>query len=50
MQEPYLELVFGFIDITDIEVIHADNIVGRDDARTQAIANTQATLREAIAP
>jgi len=25
MQKPYLQLIFGFIGITDIEIIHGDN-------------------------
>jgi FMN-dependent NADH-azoreductase len=37
LQEPYLRLIFGFIGITDIEVIHADNLMGGEDARTQAL-------------
>lgn len=49
LQEPYLRLIFGFMGITDIEVIHADNLMGRDDARTQAIANAQSALQDAIA-
>lgn len=27
MQKPYLRLIFGFIGITDIEVIHGDNLM-----------------------
>lgn len=49
MQEPYLRLIFGFIGITDVEVIHADNLMGGDDARQQAIANAQSALKTAVA-
>lgn len=47
LQEPYLRLIFGFIGITDIEIIHADNLMGGDEARTQAIAHAQAALQAA---
>jgi FMN-dependent NADH-azoreductase len=49
LQEPYLRLIFGFMGITDIDVIHADNLMSGDDARTQAITNAQSALRNAIA-
>lgn len=48
MQEPYLRLIFGFMGITDIDVIHADNLMGGDEARAQAIANAQAALKVAV--
>ncbi len=47
LQEPYLRLIFGFIGITDIEVVHVENLMGGDEARTQAIANAQAALKAA---
>jgi FMN-dependent NADH-azoreductase len=48
MQEPYLRLIFGFMGITDIDVIHADNLMGGDEVRIQAIANAQAALKAAV--
>lgn len=48
MQEPYFRLIFGFLGITDIDVIHADNLMGGEDARAQAIANAQSALKEAL--
>ena len=48
MQEPYLRLIFGFIGITDVEVIHADNLMGGDDARQQAIATAQSALKVVV--
>lgn len=48
-QEPYLRLIFGFIGITDIEVIHADNLMGGDEARANAITNAQSALKTALA-
>jgi FMN-dependent NADH-azoreductase len=47
LQEPYLRLIFGFMGITDIEVIHADNLMGGEKTRTQAIAHAQAALQAA---
>lgn len=48
LQEPYLRLAFGFIGITDIEVIHADNLMGGDEARAQTITNAQVALKSAL--
>jgi FMN-dependent NADH-azoreductase len=48
MQEPYLRLIFGFMGITDVEVVHADNLMGGDDARKQTIAHAQSALRAAV--
>jgi hypothetical protein len=33
--------------ITDIEVIHADNLMGGEEARTQDLAHAQAALQAA---
>jgi FMN-dependent NADH-azoreductase len=49
MQEPYLRLILGFIGITDIQVIHADNLMAKGEVRDQAIANAQSALKTAIA-
>jgi FMN-dependent NADH-azoreductase len=49
LQTPYLQLIFGFIGITDIEFIHAESLNLGDEARSLAIANAQAALKEAIA-
>jgi FMN-dependent NADH-azoreductase len=48
LQTPYLRLIFGFIGITDIEFIHAEGLNVSDEARSLAIANAQAALKEAI--
>ncbi|MBD2461855.1 FMN-dependent NADH-azoreductase [Oscillatoria sp. FACHB-1407] len=48
MQEPYLRLAFGFIGITDIQVIHADNLMAKGDVRDQAIATAKSALAEAV--
>lgn len=48
MQTPYLRLIFGFIGITDIEFIYADNLMGDDETRSQSIANAQTALRTVL--
>ena len=49
LQTPYLQLIFGFIGITDIEFVYADSLNLGDAARNLAIANAQSALRAAIA-
>jgi FMN-dependent NADH-azoreductase len=49
MQEPYLRLIFGFMGITDVEMVHADNLMGGDDVRTSVIANAQSALKTVVA-
>lgn len=46
MQEPYIRLAFGFIGITDVTFIYAENLNLGDEARSQAIANAQTTIKE----
>jgi FMN-dependent NADH-azoreductase len=46
-QQRYLQLIFGFIGITDIEVIHADNLMGGKETRSQDLADAQAALQAA---
>lgn len=46
MQEPYLRLIFGFIGITDIEFINADNLALGEEARTKAIDDAHVALGE----
>jgi FMN-dependent NADH-azoreductase len=48
MQTPYLQLVFGFMGITDLEFIHADSLSLGDEARDKAIADAQAAMKAAI--
>ena len=48
MQTPYLQLVFGFIGITDLEFIHADSLSLGDEARDKAIATAQSAMKAAI--
>lgn len=49
MQEPYLRLIFGFMGITDVEVIHADNLMGGDDARQQSLTAAKTAIYQAVA-
>jgi FMN-dependent NADH-azoreductase len=46
MQIPYLKLIFGFMGITDISFAIADNLMGGDEARSQAIARAKSSLRD----
>jgi len=47
LQEPYVRLIFGFGGITDIEVVHADNLMGEEETRSQDLAHAQAALQAA---
>ncbi|MEG3959846.1 hypothetical protein [Microcoleus sp. herbarium2] len=42
-----MRLIFAFMGITDIEAIHADNLMGGEETRSQAIAHAQAALQAA---
>ena len=48
LQEPYLRLIFGFIGITEIDIVHADNLMGGDEAKAESITKAQTTLTEAV--
>lgn len=47
--EPYLRTIFGFIGITDINVIYADGLAMGDEAREKSVAQAQAAIQAAIA-
>ena len=47
-QEPYLRTVFGFIGITDITVLHAENLNEGKDSRQQAIDHVRHAMRQLI--
>jgi FMN-dependent NADH-azoreductase len=47
-QEPYLRLIFGFMGITDITVIHADNLAAGENARAQSLAQAKTELLEVV--
>ena len=48
LQEPYLHLIFGFMGITDIKVIHADNLAAGEDARAQSLTQAQTSLQKVV--
>ena len=48
-QEPYLRTVFGFIGITDITFLHAENLNEGNDSRQQAITQVRQTMQQMIA-
>jgi FMN-dependent NADH-azoreductase len=48
MQTPYLQLIFGFMGITDLEFIHADSLSMGDEARDKAIATAQSAIKTAV--
>lgn len=49
MQEPYLKLIFGFIGITDVAIVAADNMMGGEDTRNQSVTNAKAAIQDVIA-
>lgn len=48
-QEPYLKAVFGFIGITDISLIHVENLSAGDDVREQSFAQARDAIAQAVA-
>ncbi|MBE9099283.1 FMN-dependent NADH-azoreductase [Vacuolonema iberomarrocanum] len=49
MQEPYLKLIFGFIGITDVTIVAANNMMGSEDTRSQSVADAKAAMQDVIA-
>lgn len=47
-QTPYLKLILGFIGVTDIEFIYANNLMDKGEGRAIAIANAQARLQDLV--
>lgn len=47
--EPYLRAIFGFIGLTDITFIYADNMDVGQEAREQSLAEANAAIKEAVA-
>jgi FMN-dependent NADH-azoreductase len=48
-QEPYLRAIFGMIGITDITVIHAENLNVGEEARQQSVTAAHAAINVAVA-
>jgi FMN-dependent NADH-azoreductase len=49
MQVPYLKLIFGFMGITDVAIVAADNLMGSDDARGQSLAEAKTAMQDVLA-
>lgn len=47
-QEPYLRTIFGYIGITDITFVHAENLSMGDEVRSQSLAQAKATLEKLV--
>jgi len=47
-QEDYLRQVFGFIGITDIEIVHAEGIGMGPEQKAESLRNAHAKIRENI--
>lgn len=48
-QEPYLRTAFGFIGITDITFIHADNLAAGDEVRQQSLTAARTAIEKVVA-
>lgn len=48
-QEPYLRTVFGFIEVTDITFIHAENLTMGDEARARSLTTAQTAIQSLTA-
>ncbi len=49
MQTSYLKLIFGFIGITDLDIVRVDNLSLGDEARARSISQAQSSLKTALA-
>ncbi|MGI2905775.1 FMN-dependent NADH-azoreductase [Tolypothrix sp. VBCCA 56010] len=47
-QEPYLKAIFGFIGITDISLIHVENLSAGDDVREQSFTQARDAIAQAV--
>ena len=48
-QVPYLKQILGFIGITDVSVVHADNLAGPEEARQSSLDHALAEVEELAA-
>jgi FMN-dependent NADH-azoreductase len=48
-QEPYLRTIFGFIGITDITFIHAENLAASDEPHEQSLAEAYVAIKKKVA-
>jgi FMN-dependent NADH-azoreductase len=47
-QEPYLRAILGFIGLTDVTFIHAENLNMGDDAREKSLAGAKDAIAQAV--
>jgi FMN-dependent NADH-azoreductase len=48
-QEPFLRTAFGFLGITDITFINAENLAGGDEVREQSLAKAKQAIAQSVA-
>ncbi|MNT39866.1 FMN-dependent NADH-azoreductase [compost metagenome] len=48
-QETYLQTIFGFIGVTDVQFVRAEGLGMGPEARAAGIANGQAEIARAVA-
>jgi FMN-dependent NADH-azoreductase len=48
-QEPYLRAIFGYMGLTDVTFIHADNLNMGDEARQQSLDAAHEAIAQAVA-
>ncbi|WP_414545542.1 FMN-dependent NADH-azoreductase [Nostoc sp. CCY0012] len=48
-QEPYLRAIFGYMGLTDVTFIHADNLNAGDDSRAKSLAAAKEAIAQAVA-
>jgi FMN-dependent NADH-azoreductase len=48
LQTPYLKLILGFMGITDVEFVYADNLMAGGEVRQQAIATAESALKAVV--
>ncbi|AFY70943.1 FMN-dependent NADH-azoreductase [Thalassoporum mexicanum PCC 7367] len=49
LQEPYMRTIFGFIGVTDITFVHAQQLAWGEEASAKAIADAQSKLKSLTA-
>ncbi|MCG6138234.1 MAG: FMN-dependent NADH-azoreductase [Nostoc sp. LLA-1] len=48
-QEPYLRAIFGYMGLTDVTFIHADNLNAGDEARNKSLDAAHEAIAQAVA-
>lgn len=48
-QEPYLKALFGYVGITDISFVHAENLNTSAEARANSLVEAEAALEQMVA-